>query len=62
MSYKWYLNCLKSSLIACFLLILQPTYGQENFTELDSEIEARKKLLGDDFVLMLWIKDDTLVY
>ncbi len=62
MSYKYSLNCLKSSLIACFLLLLQPAFSQSDFATLDSEIEARQKLLGNDFVLMLWKKGDTLVY
>lgn len=62
MSYKLKQNCLKSSLIGCFLLILQPAFPQLNFLSLDSEIEAKKKILGNDFVVMLWKKDDTLVY
>lgn len=62
MSYKLTQNCLKSSLMAGFLLILQTSFAQSDFTVFDSEIEARKKILGNDFVVMIWKKDDTLVY
>jgi len=36
--------------------------GQQNFPELDDIITQKQKLLGKDFVVMLWKKDDTLVY
>jgi CubicO group peptidase (beta-lactamase class C family) len=62
MSYKISLICLKSSLIAGFLLILQGAYSQSDFSDLDQAIQAKQKLLGKDFVVMLWKKDDTLIY
>ncbi len=62
MSYKLRSICLKSSLIAVFLLILQASYSQYNFSDLDQVIQAKQKLLGKDFVVLLWKKDDTLVY
>ena len=61
MSYKFSLHCLKSSLLALFLLLLQPGYSQSNFQELDQEWQARQKLLGKDAVIMLANKD-TVIY
>lgn len=62
MSYKFHSICLKSSIVAVFMLILQPAFSQYNFSDLDQAIEARQKLLGKDFVVLLWKKDDTLIY
>ena len=62
MSYKISPICLKSSLIAVFMLLLQPCFSQYNFSDLDQAIEAKQKILGKDFVVMLWKKDDTLIY
>ena len=36
--------------------------GQQKFPELDDILTQKQKLLGKDFVVMLWKKDDTLVY
>jgi CubicO group peptidase (beta-lactamase class C family) len=62
MSYKLLPICLKSSIVAVFMLILQPAFSQYNFSGLDKAIEAKQKLLGKDFVILLWKKDDTLIY
>ena len=62
MSYKFHSICLKSSLIAGFLLLLQTGFAQYNFSDLEQEILANQKILGKDFVVMLWKKDDTLIY
>ena len=62
MSYKVSPICLKSSIVAVFMLILQPSFSQNNFSELDQSIEAKQKILGKDLVVMLWKKDDTLIY
>ncbi len=62
MSYQTSQNCLKSSLVVVFLLFFQSIFSQNNFPALSSEIEAQKKILGNDFVVMLWKKDDTLIY
>ncbi|WP_276500612.1 serine hydrolase domain-containing protein [Terrimonas pollutisoli] len=62
MSYKFSSICLKSSLIAGFLLLLQTGFAQYNFSDLEQEILANQKILGKDFVVMLWKKDDTLIY
>src|SRR6185503_1147609 len=61
MSYKFSLHCLKSSLLALFLLLLQPGFSQSNFQELDQEWQARQKMLGKDAVIMLANKD-TVIY
>ncbi|HKZ66432.1 MAG TPA: serine hydrolase domain-containing protein, partial [Chitinophagaceae bacterium] len=62
MSYKFRPICLKSSLIAVFLLILQSSFSQYNFSDLNQAIQAKQKILGNDLVIMLWKKSDTLIY
>jgi CubicO group peptidase (beta-lactamase class C family) len=61
MSHKAILICLKSSIVLVFLLFLQPARAQYNWTELDQELKAKQKLLGDNIVVMIW-KSDSLVY
>src|SRR6185295_7093529 len=61
MSYNLSPSCLKSSLLALFLLFLQPVFGQYNFHDLDQEWQSRQKLLGKDAVIMLANKD-TIIY
>lgn len=61
MSYKFNSICLKSSLVAVFLLLLQPVFSQYNWTDLDQELQAKQKLLGTNLVCLLWNKD-TLIY
>ncbi len=36
--------------------------AEQNFPELDDILTQKQKVLGKDFVVMLWKKDDTLVY
>ena len=55
-------DCLKCSLFVIALLFFQPVFSQYNFSSLDSKLEEKKQLLGKDFVLLLWKKDDTLIY
>ena len=62
MSYKVSLLCLKISIVAVFLLLLQPALAQYNWTDLDRELQAKQKLLGTNIVAMVWKKGDTLVY
>ena len=73
MTYKNSLTCTKGISFILLLLILQSVLqpvaaqrktdvGQQNFPELDDIITQKQKLLGKDFVVMLWKKDDTLVY
>jgi CubicO group peptidase (beta-lactamase class C family) len=61
MSYKLNSICLKSSLVAVFLLLLQPAFSQYDWTELDQELQAKQKLLGTNIVCLLW-KKDSLIY
>ena len=60
MSCKSTVICLNSSLLALFLLFLQPLFAQTNFHDLDQEWEARQKLLGKDAVILLANKDTTI--
>lgn len=52
---------MKVILIPCFLLLLQPLLAQYKWSELDTELEARQKLLGNNVVAMIY-KADSLVY
>ncbi len=61
MSYKTGSICMKVISVAFFLLFLQPVNAQYNWGDLDAQLEAKQKILGNDFVVMLW-KGDTLVY
>lgn len=61
MSQKSLQICLKSSLIALFLLFLQSARAQTNWTELDEALQSRQQLLGNNFVALVW-KGDSLVY
>ncbi len=62
MSCKTSIICLKSSFVALCLLLLQPAIAQYNWSALDSELLTNQKMLGNDLVMMVWKKDDTLVY
>ncbi len=54
--------------VAIFLLFLQPVSAQYNWSELDSELEAKQQLLGNNLVAMIWSvrtpsgTGDSLVY
>jgi CubicO group peptidase (beta-lactamase class C family) len=61
MSCKSAVICLKSSLLASFLLFLQSSNAQYNFHDLDQEWQSRQKLLGKDAVILLANKD-TIIY
>ena len=62
MAYNTRNTCLKSSLALLIMLFFQPLFSQYNFIELDKKLEEKQKILGKDFVVLLWKKDDTLVY
>lgn len=62
MAYKAPSICIKVIPLLASLLILQPVLGQKKFSELDDLLQQKQKLLGKDFVVMIWKKDDTLVY
>jgi CubicO group peptidase (beta-lactamase class C family) len=61
MSYKTVFNCVKVSLIAVFLLILQTSKAQYNFTELDQKLITLKKELGGNFSLLVY-RDGKIIY
>lgn len=57
--------------LSVFLLFFQTVMAQKkekpltskyNFIELDKMLDEKQKLIGKDFVAMIWKKDDTLVY
>ena len=61
MAHKVSSICLKVSSVAGFLLLLQPAQAQYKWNELDAELQAKQKLLGNNVVTMVW-KGDSLVY
>jgi len=61
MSYQLKCNCLKFSLLGLILLIFQSSYSQYNFTELDSKLSEKRKLLGENLVVLVAGKD-SLIY
>lgn len=47
--------------IAVLLLFFQPLQAQYNWGELDRELSAKKQLLGNNVVVLVW-KNDSLIY
>ena len=62
MAYKHASACIKVTSLLSLLLLLQPLFAQQNFKDVDNILQQNQKLLGKDFVVMLWKKNDTLVY
>src|SRR6187401_843230 len=71
MSLKIRFYCLKFSLFIISLLIFHTTIAQRkekplvskyNFSSLDRILEEKQGLLGKDYVVLIWKKDDTLTY
>ena len=71
MAYRVCCVCIKVTIAFTFLLILQPVAGQRNakplagqekLSDLDDLLVQKQKALGKDFVVMLWKKDDTLIF
>jgi CubicO group peptidase (beta-lactamase class C family) len=71
MAYKSIANCLKFTFLSAFLLFFQPAESQKNqkplqskydFSELNTLLLEKEKLIGKDYVVLIWKKDDTLVY
>ncbi len=60
MSYKVKSICMKVIPVTIFLLLLQPAYSQHKWGNLDTEIEAKQKILGENLVAMIWDKDSLL--
>jgi CubicO group peptidase (beta-lactamase class C family) len=61
MSYKVSSICIKVIYAVVFMLLLQPVKAQYNWSDLDAELTARQKLLGENVVALIW-KGDSLVY
>jgi len=61
MSYKVSSICLKVLSVAAFLLLLQPAKAQYNWTELETELQAKQQLLGENVVALI-MKGDSLVF
>jgi CubicO group peptidase (beta-lactamase class C family) len=61
MSHNTKRNCVKVSLIAVFLLLLQTSQAQYNFTELDQKLVTLKKELGSNFSLLVY-RDGKIIY
>src|SRR5688572_12271814 len=62
MSYKTSSACTGVISSLLFLLLFQPVAAQQNWTELDQELQVKQKLLGKDLVAMIWKQGDTLVF
>ena len=71
MSLKIRNYCLKFSLFIVSLLILQTINGQKkekplvskyDLSGLDKILEEKQSLIGKDYVVLIWKKDDTLTY
>lgn len=62
MAYKNSSTCTKVITLFGLLLLFQPAFSQKNFTDLDDILQQNQKLLGKDFVVMIWKKNDTLAY
>src|SRR4051794_17978148 len=60
MSHKISSICMKVMIVSCFLLLFQPLMAQYNFSGLDGSLERNKKLLGNNFVAMVW--KDTMIH
>ncbi len=61
MSYKFSSICRKGIPAVIFLLFFQSAFAQYNWTDLNKELEAKQKLLGENVVALVW-KDDSLVF
>ena len=64
MAYKRSPLCIKVTVTWLLLLILQPIFGQkpgqQKFSDLEDVLLQKEKLLGKDFVVMLWSKGTVL--
>jgi CubicO group peptidase (beta-lactamase class C family) len=61
MSLKLSFACTKVTSFFAFMLFLQPLHAQQ-FSDLDPVFAQKQSILGKDYVVMIWKKDDTLVY
>lgn len=61
MSYKTTAHCLQYSMILCSLLFWLMGSAQPDFSEVDQLLKQNQKLLGNNFVALVW-KDGKMVY
>jgi CubicO group peptidase (beta-lactamase class C family) len=61
MSYKVNSICMKVIPLSLFLLFFQPVFAQYNWTSLDTELDSKKQLLGNNLVAIV-VKGDSLLY
>ncbi len=54
--------CLKCRLVIVLLLLLQSALAQFNPQELDKKLIQKQELLGKDHVVLIWKKNDTILY
>jgi len=62
MAYRPPFTCINVTVVLALLLLFQPILAQQNFSDLDAVLHQDQKTLGKDFVVMVWKKDDTLVF
>jgi len=60
MTYKTKNTCTKVIFLLSFLLLLQAAFGQD-WSQLDTELKSRQKVLGNNVVMMVW-KNDTIAF
>jgi CubicO group peptidase (beta-lactamase class C family) len=46
--------CLNCSVFACFLLLLQPVFGQSDWRDVDTLLQLNKKMLGNNVAIVIW--------
>src|SRR5688572_7015420 len=61
MSCKTNFNCLNFRFLALFLLFLQSSFAQNNFSSMETAIEGKLKLLGNDLMVFV-ASPDTVLY
>src|SRR5204863_2297488 len=62
MTYKCSFACIKVTSVLAFMLFFHTAFAQDGFRDVDKVLDEKQKLLGKDYVCMIWKKDDTLVY
>ena len=61
MSYKAISNCLKLTLPLCLVLLCLISKSQNNFSEVDNLIARNRKMLGNNFAVLIY-KDGKIIY
>ena len=71
MSLKTHFHCLKFSIFCALLLIFhtseaqrkeKPLISKYDFSQLDATLQEKQNMIGKDYVVLVWKKDDTLQY